>query len=227
MSATEFGDQAASIAIQITELPTEEQIAVACRGSGNPVALTWLAENLRLRDTSTVVDLGAGIGGPSAWLRSRYGCRITGVEPEEQAAQAASSIFGLTTIVAAAEITPFAADTFDSALLLGVVSVVPGPETVLREARRIARTLGLLDYCSTSNDPVVAGGSTFPTPQRLRAIIAVDWRINQFAAVDVDPPDTWAHAGAGVESKPDPDEAEVVRAIESRSIAPVMLMASR
>lgn len=227
MSDSEFGDQAASIASRIRELPPHDRIAAACRGSGNPVALVWLAENLRLDDTSTIADLGAGIGGPSAWLMARYGSTVIGFEPEREAAQAATSLFGVRTIVAAAEATPCAADTFDAVLLLGVVSVVARPARVLDEARRIGHTLGLLDYCSTGNAPVVAGGSTFPTPRQLRDLVTASWHVDQFARVEVAAPDTWADANDAVESEPDPDEAEVVRAIENARLAPFMLVASR
>jgi SAM-dependent methyltransferase len=227
MSDSEFGDQAADIASRITVLPLEDQIAAACRGSGNPVALAWLAENLRLTDSSTVVDLGAGLGGPSAWLRSRYGCRVVGVEPEEQAARAASSIFQVPIVIANADPAPFAANAFGAALLLGVVSVVTRPERVLAEAHRIAPNLGILDYCSTSDDPVTAGGSTFPTEEHLRDMVAELWRIEQSAAVAVEAPRTWVQVSDDTHPAPDPDEAEVVEAIENGRIAPVMLVASR
>ncbi len=138
MSDTEFGDQAADIGSRISELAQVDQIAAACRGSGNPVALAWLAENLALSHVTDVVDLGAGVGGPSAWMRRRYGCTVIAVEPEEQAARAASSIFGLPIVVASADMTPFGADMFDAALLLGVASVVERPESALGEAHRIA-----------------------------------------------------------------------------------------
>jgi hypothetical protein len=97
MSDTEFGEQAASIAAQIPELPSEDRIAAACRGSGNPVALAWLAENLQLNESATVVDLGAGLGGPAEWMRARYQCTVIAVEPEPQAAAAGSSLFALPT----------------------------------------------------------------------------------------------------------------------------------
>jgi len=227
MSDTEFGDQAAQIAARLQDLGEDDRIAAACRGSGNPVALAWIAENLRLHDTSTVVDLGAGLGGPSAWMRARYRCRVVAVEPEEQAATAASSTFALTTVVAAADKAPFAADAFGTALLLGVVSVVARPHIVLGEARRIAGSLGLMDYCSTGTEAVRAGGSTFPTETKLREMVAVYWRLEQFAGVSVEPPHTWSRASDDVETEPDPDEADVVQAIDEGRIAPIMLVATR
>ena len=68
MSHVEFDQQALLIADQIPSLPEADRIAAACRGSGNPAALSWLAEGLRLDGSTTVIDLGAGLGGPSAGL---------------------------------------------------------------------------------------------------------------------------------------------------------------
>lgn len=227
MSDDEFGEQAAHIVAQIADLTMDEQIAAACRGSGNPAALAWIAENLRLGPASVVVDLGAGLGGPSAWMRARYGCTVIAVEPEAPAAHAARSIFGLPTVVSGADAAPFGDDTFDSALLLGVVSVVDDAGSALAEARRIAGSLGLIDYCATGREVVPAGGSTFRTADQLRELVDRSWRITQFAPVGVDPPDTWADAADEVESEPDPNEAEVVAAIEGGLISPVMLVAGR
>ncbi len=53
------------------------------------------------------------------------------------------------------------------------------------------------------------------------------WRIEQFAEMSVDSPNTWQRASAAVHREPDPDEAEVMRAIDAGLIAPVMLVAAR
>ena len=227
MSDTEFGQQAASIAAQIPELAPEDRIAAACRGSGNPVALTWLAENLRLNASATVLDLGAGLGGPATWIRTRYQCTVIAVEPAPQAASAASSLFALPVVVAAADAAPFVDDSFDAALLLGVVSVMSEPRGALREAARLARSLGLLEYCSTGADTVRAGGSTFLTPQALCDSVESMFRIDEFAAVSIDTPYRWAEALDAVHVTSVPDEREVARAIDGGRIAPFMLVASR
>ncbi|MET0909454.1 MAG: methyltransferase domain-containing protein [Ilumatobacteraceae bacterium] len=227
MSDNEFGDQAASIATRIRDLQPEDRIAAACRGSGNPVALAWLAESLRLDERARVTDLGAGLGGPAAWLRSRYRCSVTAVEPELQAASAGRSLFALPTVVAAADAAPFADDSFDAALLLGVVSVLDDPRTALSEAARLADRLGILDYCSTEPAPVRAGGSTFRTEQQLCDLVASLFEAHRFAMVTIDAPQPWSQANDAVHATPDPDEADVTEAIEAGRIAPFMLVASR
>ena len=227
MSDREFEGHAGSIAMRIPDLARTDQIAAACRGSGNPVALAWLAENLRLAPATSVVDLGCGLGGPAAWLTERYQCSVVGVDPAVQSARAAHSIFGLATVIAPADATPFAAETFDAALLLGVVSVVADPSTVLTEASRVAPQLGLLDYCATGGRAVSVGGSTFPTVTELRNLVASSWRVVQVADVAVPAPATWQVANDEVHVEVEPDESAVIAAIEQGLIAPVMLVAIR
>ena len=190
MGDQEFDGHAAAAARRIRSLAPDERIAAACRGSANPAALAWLAEGLRLDRTTRVVDLGAGLGGPAAWFEARYGCTVVGIEPAGRAAGAARSIFDVPMIVATADAAPFAADTFDAVLLLGVMSVIEDGRTVLAEARRLAPGLGLIDYCSTGGSPVEAGGSTFPTLDGLRDLIDRDWHVDQLASVDVPAPAT-------------------------------------
>lgn len=159
MSDAEFDRQASLIADQIPSLPARDRIAAACRGSGNPVALSWLAEGLHLDESTTVIDLGAGLGGPSAWLHEHFDCPCINVEVS--AGAAAAQIFGTPTICGCAEHAPIRSDSVDVALLLGVLSVVAHPAAVLNEAFRVADRLGVLDYCSATCSAVHVGGSTF------------------------------------------------------------------
>ena len=45
----------------------------------------WLAfaDELGIRDTSEVLEVGSGSGGPAVWLAAKRGCRITGVDINE------------------------------------------------------------------------------------------------------------------------------------------------
>jgi len=226
--AGEFDQQASVIASRLHELPAVEQIAAACRGSGNPAALSWLAECLGLHHRSWVIDLGAGIGGPAAWLTRRYGCQIVNLEPAPLAARAANRLFGAPTICGAAERAPVKDDAFDVGLLLGVLSVVENPGQVLREARRIASGIGVMEYCSTSPQDVVVGGSTFVPAEGLRCLIEqFGWRVVQEADVDVPSPRSWAEATAKLEIEQEDSEIEVVHAIEAGRLAPVVMHAAR
>jgi SAM-dependent methyltransferase len=224
----EFDEQAARVGRQAEEMRGRDRIAAASRGSGNPAALAWLAENLRVRADSTVIDLGAGLGGPAAWLRDRYRCTITCVEPAESASRELVRLFGLRVVVAAADHLPLDADSFDVGLLLGVLSVVPSPAAVLNEAGRVAQRLGVLEYCSTGHSAVRAGGSTFPTVDCLVDMLLVNgWQVEQHSPLGIATPVSWSAAADQVSVEPEPSEQEVVAAIADGRIAPVVAVAHR
>lgn len=226
MSHVEFDLQASAIANQIPSLPEPDRIAAACRGSGNPAALSWLAEGLRLDESTTVIDLGAGLGGPSAWLHKRYGCYCINLEVAPRAA--AANIFATPTICGCAEQPPLRTDSVDVALLLGVLSVVAHAHLVLREAARVAHRLGVLEYCSTTSSAREVGGGTFPTADRFRnQVNAAGWNIIQMAASTVPPPTTWTDAADLIDIEPEPTESEVIDAIQAGLISPFMLHAVR
>ena len=230
----EFDVQAAAIAVSVRELSRDgaiaphEMFAAGSRGSGNPAALAWLAENLALQSDLKVVDLGSGLGGPSSWIVARYGCVVVALEPALSAAAGSRALFPLSVVNASSTAVPFRTDAFDAALLLGVISVVADGEGVLREARRVARALGLLDYCATRSRDVYAGGSRFRTQSNLERLVAASgWQIQQVSAMPVEAPKSWTDAAARVEVRPEPNEEEVAAVIEAGSIAPFMLVASR
>lgn len=226
MATSEFEEQADQIGRQLPRLDDDRQIAAACRGSANPAALAWLAEASGLSSTTTVVDLGAGLGGPLAWLRARYEAPGVAVDPSEAALRAAAGTFGVIAVRAGAEALPFRGASFDVALMLGVVSVVADPNAALREARRVAGRLGLLDYCATGSSAVHAGGSRFPTPAVLEGwVAAAGWSIEQVEDVGVGAPVRWRDALDEVEVAPDRAEEEVAQAIRSGAIAPIMVAA--
>jgi hypothetical protein len=225
MNDAEFDDQAAAIAAQIRDLPPETRIPAACRGSGNPAALSWLAENLGFGAGLSAVDIGAGLGGPAAWLVDRYSAALVGAEPAVRAASAAVELFAVPTVCAVADRLPFRTRCFDAALLLGVVSVVDDAPAVLAEARRVAGSIGVMDYCSTGDDAVLAGGSNFVTAAALVAEVeAAGWQVEQTTDLTVPDPVAWTRATEAVEVPPEPTEEEVARAIAAGAIAPFLLV---
>ena len=217
MSDTEFVDEADQLVDRIARLQGEDRVAAACRGSANPAALRWLAEELELSSGRLVADLGAGLGGPAAWMRSRVRCSVVASDPSPTAAAGAQELFGLATVRATAGSAPFATGAFDAVLLLGVLSVVDDRASVVREARRIGRGVGILDYCSTSAEDLRVGGSRFPTAEELAAETRSAWEHIRVMRIDEPTPESWvraaerAHAGVPRPSS----EVEVVDAIEA------------
>ena len=82
-------------------------IPAGCRGSGQPSALDWLLEGLRPRAGELMIDVGAGVGGPSAYAAGRTGVRPVLVEPEPGASRAAARLFHALVVQADARALPF------------------------------------------------------------------------------------------------------------------------
>lgn len=226
--ADEFEEAARATTTSVRGAPLTDRIAVACRGSANPAALAWIAEGVALGPRSVVVDLGAGLGGPAAWLELRYGCRVVALEPAPSAAEGAAPLFDLAAVRADASGAPLRDACADAALLLGVVSVVADPVAALAEARRVAARLGVLDYCAAGDAPVHAGGSTFPTRDLLDEWMrAAGWTVDVAADVDLPTPSPWQHAvDAYSPDETSDDEDEVRHAIQHGEVEPRMVVAS-
>ena len=231
MTVSEFDEVAANSAVRLETVDLDERIASACRGSGNPAALAWLAEGCGIGPESRVVDLGSGLGGPAAWLSRHYHCSVIALEPATGAAFGAARLFDAPVIQGDAAVAPLRSGSFDVALLLGVLSVAADPDAIVAEAERVATTVGVLDYCSTGLRSVAAGGSRFLTVDdfvfRLeRNGLTVATTVDQV----VPAPPNWVAAGAAndagdAETEASRSEHEVVVAIESGALTPCLVLA--
>lgn len=63
---------------------------------GQRQATIRLAELAGLRGGERVLDIGSGIGGPSRFLASRYGCRVTGIDLTAEFCRVAEMLTRLT-----------------------------------------------------------------------------------------------------------------------------------
>lgn len=172
----EFGTLAGWTAELLAGRDRAAVLAGTCRGSGSPAALAWLAESLRLDPDTTLLDVGAGLGGPLSWAAERYSVRPIGLEPMTDAAIGCHRLFGLTTVVAGAAAVPLADRSVDAAWALGVLDTIDRPAAALREVRRVLRDdgrLGVLAYVAKRelDDSTTPDGNQFQTLAELEATL--------------------------------------------------------
>jgi ubiquinone/menaquinone biosynthesis C-methylase UbiE len=173
--AAEFDTVAEWTARIAFELGPSFRIPAACRGSGSPAALDWLIENMDLGRGETLLDCGAGVGGPAAYAAQQRSIQPVLVEPEAGACRAASALFGHPVARASASALPFGDESFDAAWSLGVLCTMPDQRTLLSELRRVVRPvgrIGLLVFMARSSAPFEQPeGNHFPTEDVLLCLV--------------------------------------------------------
>ena len=159
----------------VRRLGDDHAVPAACRGSASPAALAWLGEACELEPGATLLDVGGGVGGPSAHAAERFGVRPVLLEPMPVAARAAAELFGLNALVGAGDRLPLAADSVDAVWCLGVLCTTTKKAALLDEVRRVLRRrgpLGLLVF--TADDPHPPGapdGNEFPSEKGLASLL--------------------------------------------------------
>ena len=129
-------------------------VPAGCRGSGNPAALDWLITELDLEQGETLLDCGAGVGGPAAYAAGKQSVSPVLVEPEAGACRAAASLFEYPVLQAAAAALPLADETMDAAWSLGVLCTTRDQLDLLEELRRVVcppGRIGLLVFVARSS----------------------------------------------------------------------------
>lgn len=172
----EFDTVAEWTAQVAAELGPDYHVPAGCRGSGSPPALEWLIAQMGLTAGATLLDSGAGVGGPAAYAARARSVLPVLVEPETGACRAAQKLFGLPVVCAEGAALPVADSTFDAAWALGVLCTTPNQLGLLEELRRVVRPggrIGLLVFVAhrdTANDAME--GNHFPTSDRLRELVS-------------------------------------------------------
>jgi len=112
-------------------------------------ATAELAKLVGISADMSVLDVGAGIGGPARFLAATCGCRVTGVDLSEAFVDAARYLTertGLTGKVSfeagSALELPFDAGRFDAALLQHVAMNIEDRAQLYREIRRVLKAGG-------------------------------------------------------------------------------------
>jgi SAM-dependent methyltransferase len=179
-------------------LGPEHHLAAGCRGSGSPAALDWLLRHLRVDERTTLLDSGAGVGGPAAYAARGRGARPVLVEPEVGACRASRRLFGLPVVRGDAARLPMANARFGAAWSLGVLCTMDEQVSLLRELVRVTAPpsrVGLLVYVARHHElPEQPAGNDFPTASQLIGLVAeAGLRVDAWASVSTLPPapDRW------------------------------------
>lgn len=214
----EFDTVAAWTEAAVAELGGDHAVPAACRGSGRPADLAWLAEWLALRDDDRFLDAGSGLGGPTAWLAREYapewGGPVVLAEPMRHAAAASRRLFGLPAVAAWSEHLPLPDDAVDAAWCLGVLDTTDDGRALLAELARVLRPggrLGLLVLVARRELSEELASNDFPTDVSLHRDLAVTgFRVRDRidAAHLPGPPPEWARRADAVEAVITRDHAD-------------------
>ncbi|MGO8769985.1 MAG: class I SAM-dependent methyltransferase [Mycobacterium sp.] len=171
----EFDTVAEWTAQVAADLGPDYHVPAGCRGSGSPVALDWLIDQMGLAAGDSLLDCGAGVGGPAAYaVRSRSVVPVL-AEPEAGACRAAQRLFGYPVVRADASALPIADSSFDAAWSLGVLCTMPDQLGLLTELRRTVRPggpIGLLAFVIHRDIPRdELAENNFPTPDGLLEMV--------------------------------------------------------
>jgi SAM-dependent methyltransferase len=198
--ADEFDTMPLWTADAVAEVGRDAAVPAACRGSGTPAALRWLAGGMGLSEDIRLLDSGAGVGGPSELVARELGVSPVLVDPMVGACQAAARLFGRPVAAAAGERLPFGTDCFDAAWSLGVLCTVPDKPPVLAELRRVVRRdspVGFLVFVRGRRTlPERPEGNYFPDLEELSALLdgAGLPIVDRAPLVDFpEPPAPWQH----------------------------------
>lgn len=207
-AAAEFDTLAEWTARVAVVLGPDFHIAAGCRGSGSPQALDWLMDRLELRAGETLLDCGAGVGGPAAYAAARRGVRPVLVEPQAGGCRASRALFDFPAVRADASELPVGDQTFDAAWALGVLCTTRAQLALLGELRRAVRPpgrIGLLVLVAQElSPPGEPDDSFFPTAESLRDLLRrAGLRIDASrSAADMwDPPAEWQERVETVEAE--------------------------
>ena len=113
-----------------------------------------LAERANVQESSHVLEVGSGSGGPAVYLAKSRGCRVTGVDINEHGVTTGTRLANLQQVedrvtfqtVDASQPLPFAPATFDAILSNDAMCHIANRLQVLQDWHRVLRTGGRIVF---------------------------------------------------------------------------------
>ena len=117
---------------------------------GGSEGTLMLAEKLTMNASSSVLDIGCGIGGPARFLSSEFGCKVSGIDLTADFVNTGNSLtdqVGLSDKVKLIEANalniPFADNSFDISYMIHVGMNIADKDVLFSEAFRVTKPGGV------------------------------------------------------------------------------------
>ena len=114
-----------------------------------PTYLDKLITRLGIKDTTHVLDVGSGAGGPAIYIAEKTGCRVSGIEINDVGVEVSKKLaknFGLEEEtefhLGDAMKMPFKNNTYDLAISLNVMNVFSDKISLFKEVLRVLKPNG-------------------------------------------------------------------------------------
>ncbi len=128
-----------------------------------------LAKLARLDEGMKIIDVGSGLGGPSRFIASRYGCHVTGVDLTAEYCATATVLADRTGLASKVEYRranaldlPFEDESFDLAWTQHISMNIPDKRGMFAEMARVTKSGGrvvIYDPIRGADEPL-----TYPVP---------------------------------------------------------------
>jgi len=170
--------------LTVEDLGTIDEFHIGGRG-----ATLKLAGHLDLTPSSSVLDIGSGLGGPARTLSQHYGCKVTGIDLTKAFCDAATQMSEWVKLtdkvkfmLGNATQLPFDDHTFDAVLTMHTAMNIKEKDKLLHEAHRVLKRDGrfaLYDVLQGTGGEVIypvpwahdTSISYLATPEQMRQLI--------------------------------------------------------